>query len=270
MESGLGGEGIGYYDGVQWRTLTVEDGLPDNNVYNVIPDRNGKLWFYFGDNTVSGYDGTSWEPLVVNGRPSNCNVSAFSGDSDGNIWVIDDVEIAWYDGATWHSFAKTENLPPKVFRRNISRDTRGDLWLADWNSLWRYDGKRWQSFTEELEGQTVSSVFSDNLGNVWIGLFRTKYYSTTLRKYIYTIKRFDGRSWTRFDNESFNSMFQDETGMLWFCTSNGLKSYDGVTWRTLTIEDGLANNYVSDIAEYNGIFWIATRGGISVYHVNGN
>ncbi len=60
----------------------------------------------------------------------------------------------------------------------------------------------------------------------------------------------------------------DNSGYLWFGTSNGLSYFDGVIWKTYTTADKLAHNVVHDIAHeittHGEEIWVATEGGVSV------
>ena len=66
------------------------------------------------------------------------------------------------------------------------------------------------------------------------------------------------------------TIYQDQYGILWIGTTNGLQKYDGVSFKTYKTEanqpNSLINNDVWGIEEEeNGDLWIATRHGISKY-----
>ena len=46
-----------------------------------------------------------------------------------------------------------------------------------------------------------------------------------------------------------NQTFQDSQGLLWYATSEGLVMYNGVNYKTFTVDDSLASNYVTTISE---------------------
>ena len=55
-------------------------------------------------------------------------------------------------------------------------------------------------------------------------------------------------------------------GKVWFGTLGGASVFDGETWKTYTSADGLAGDWVSDVAVApNGHVWFATDGGMSEY-----
>ena len=75
--------------------------------------------------------------------------------------------------------------------------------------------------------------------------------------------------WTAFDKDRgltgrVNDIYEDRDGAVWFATDAGVQRYDGRTWTTYTIEDGLAGNRTSAIVQTrDGDFWFGTNKGIS-------
>ncbi len=61
------------------------------------------------------------------------------------------------------------------------------------------------------------------------------------------------------------AILEDRDGNLWFGTRrNGVSVYDGQTWRTLTTDDGLADDYIESILQDRyGDLWFATWEGVS-------
>ncbi len=63
-------------------------------------------------------------------------------------------------------------------------------------------------------------------------------------------------------NYTVNTIFQDHFGYIWFGTSEGLIRYDGINYLTYTIDENLADNFVTAISqdEENRI-WIGHKNG---------
>ena len=58
------------------------------------------------------------------------------------------------------------------------------------------------------------------------------------------------------------AVLQDEEGVMWFGTGNGVSRYDGKTWTTYTEDDGLAHNTVGSILQdKEGAIWFGTGKG---------
>ncbi len=61
-------------------------------------------------------------------------------------------------------------------------------------------------------------------------------------------------------------MHHASDGYLWIGTGGGVSRFNGTTFRTYTVADGLPHNWTNAIAEdSDGRLWIGTRGGLAVY-----
>ena len=62
------------------------------------------------------------------------------------------------------------------------------------------------------------------------------------------------------------SLVQDNSGYLWIGTGDGLTSYDGYSFRTYTVKDSLADNFVSCCYKDNDVIWFGhMNGDLSLY-----
>jgi ligand-binding sensor domain-containing protein len=62
----------------------------------------------------------------------------------------------------------------------------------------------------------------------------------------------------------------DASGVTWFGTSSGgLVAYDGATWTSFLINDGLVSYYVYAIAFQDGLKWVGTSGGLNAFDDGG-
>ena len=95
--------------------LTTEDGLPSNNVYSVIQDRNGFLWFAT-DQGVVKYDGQKLKVFTTeDGLPTN-DIFDLREDRWGRIWM----------------FCKCENI-------SYLRDDKIHSTISDHDSFYFFD-----------------------------------------------------------------------------------------------------------------------------------
>jgi ligand-binding sensor domain-containing protein/serine phosphatase RsbU (regulator of sigma subunit) len=83
--------------------------------------------------------------------------------------------------------------------------------------------------------------------------------------------KFDGKKFTNYtrqnglSSENVRTIFQDDRGVIWFGTSNGLSYYNGKTFNSLTTEDGIADNFIRSITQdHEGNIWVGTNRGISI------
>ena len=61
-------------------------------------------------------------------------------------------------------------------------------------------------------------------------------------------------------------MLQDNSGNIWFGTGGGVSRYNGKSFTSFTVKDGLASNAVhAMVQDKNGTIWIGTNAGVSCY-----
>ena len=69
------------------KTYTVNDGLPDNQVYDVVQDSSGKMWFATHSGVCS-YDGEQWEIVGEKEKLNNYEYIRLKIDERGNLWAL--------------------------------------------------------------------------------------------------------------------------------------------------------------------------------------
>lgn len=115
------------------------------------------------------------------------------------------------------------------------------------------------SLEEGLSRSGVYDILQDNTGFLWVATEGGG------------VCKFDGKTfkpYTRFNDlasEKIRIIFQDEDGVIWLGTTNGLTYFDGENFHSLTENDGIADNYVRSIAQdHEGNIWIGGNRGISI------
>ena len=112
----------------------IEDGLMDNNVTDLLLDRNGNLWIA----TLSGlccFDGSTFQTFTTDdGLPSN-RIRCLHEDRQGHLWLGTDRSVAHFDGQLF----QTINSPHIEAVYQILEDRDGDFWFGTaQNTLVRY------------------------------------------------------------------------------------------------------------------------------------
>ncbi len=115
------------------------------------------------------------------------------------------------------------------------------------------------SLEQGLQQSQVWDIQQDQRGELWLSLF------------VGGISRFDGTTFERFlqgvdESERTNqiqTVFEDQTGILWFGTRNGLLRYDGSSTQLYSMRTGLLDNDVRAIVEdEKGRLWLGTAEGV--------
>jgi signal transduction histidine kinase/ligand-binding sensor domain-containing protein/DNA-binding response OmpR family regulator len=160
--------------GEEWKhitNLTTENGLPDNAVNIIYPDRSGRLWVGTGKG-VSYYDGQRFVSLTQLPALMNRGILAIYQDTDDTIW------FGTARSGLYHFNEKdaTRFTPKGGLGSNrvvgIHRASDGILWAATESAgLSGYDGQSWTLLDtrDGLANQKISSVVEAPDGSIWIG-----------------------------------------------------------------------------------------------------
>jgi ligand-binding sensor domain-containing protein len=235
-----------------------------NEVFSMIQDKKGKLWFGTTDG-VYCYDGIFFTRFLDNDSIVNKNrltlksVQCMLEDKKGNIWFGSGLKafegICKYDGKSITSFKPGG----EEWIRYMPEDKNGIIWLGTRHKgVWHYDTHQNDSaglqnkfiqFTEvkQLPGNSdiCLAAFEDKNGNIWLsigendngfggngGIWRynpSASYKTNSKKFInFSTKEGLG-------DYSIWCMIEDNIGNIWVGTRNtGLYQYDGKSFINFT------------------------------------
>lgn len=250
--------------------LSIEQGLSQSTAQSILLDHKGTLWI----GTKSGLNSYTQEGIKTylhhsgdpHSLPSNY-INHLTEDSLGNFWIATSKGLALYDDEQ----DQFNTVNSSIIYSSVGGE--GGMWFGSENAIHCYDYKSKELKTihiEKEEGKGINPV--DYRIQKMLYLEDGKILIGTRKKGIYLydcrIRQFtllipssqnlltslyvtaDHHIYTAFYGEGFYCY--DRTGKM-------LKHY--------TKENsGLKNNYVLDMAEYNGNIWLATDGsGINLF-----
>lgn len=93
--AGTWGGGLSRFDGSQWRTYTLKDGLPGNHVFSLAKDSAGAMWIGTGRG-LAKYDGKSFTTYGVADGLFSEPVFAIAVAAGGNSWIGSYGGVAWF------------------------------------------------------------------------------------------------------------------------------------------------------------------------------
>lgn len=237
-------------------SYTVANGLPNNQINDILQDANGKLWI----GTMNGgctFDGKTFTKFSQDNILSNNPVKSIFQDSKGNIWMgTIQKGVCMFNGTDYKFFTINDGLLSDVVSA-ISEDKAGNIWMGTADGLCKFDGTGFTSYTTStgLINNYVFSILKDAEGNLWI---------TTQGG----ISKYDGKKFTNYttDNGLINNttycVTQSVDGKFWFGTYGGISCYDGSKFINYTSVNGLLSERIQKIVQDNkGNMWFATNGG---------
>lgn len=259
---GTSGGGVSKYEGKAFVNYTIDQGLGHNNAWSMLEDEGKNLWVgtYGG---LSRFDGNYFHTYALPGM--NMITLSIMEDDDKNIWLgTYGGGLFKYDGKSFVLYNAAQGLKSNSIR-SIVKDKTGNIWFATDGGLCYYNGTSFKFYTkkEGLINDLIYCMVMDNEDNLWVGTNEG-------------LSRFDGKSFLNFTTEQGlinNAVFSittDKTGRLWMGSPNGLSCLipeaGKFMFKTFTTEDGLPDNYVTQVAELpNKKIVVGTNLGIAIF-----
>ena len=271
---------------------TIDEGLSQNSVNDVVVDSDGFLWIatYDGLNRFDGYNFEHFHHSPD--KPGHLRSSVIADlhvDNHGNLWVATrGAGLYRYDPKTkrFAGLLEQDNNDGGLSQadvRSIASDSRGDLWIGTaGNGLTHYDAKRQTLYhyrhvendANSLSDNRVTRVLVDSHDMVWVGteqhgLSRLDPKNGRWRRYVHSSTDADSLS-----HNTVEALLEGRDGSLWVGTRSGLNRLVRSTGR---FERHLPNPQVpfslshADIRslyqDNNGWIWIGTSGGGLNVHI---
>ena len=262
-ESGL----IRVIHGRQLR-YSVGEGLPASDIRALHTDSAGVLWVATNGGGLATWTAERFRTVVSPRGLSIQRITALASDRGGTLWGTDLVEGLFRVAHGVISSVSTPDLQPLTA---ASMDRAGKLWLGQLlgdvavYSAGQFD--RYPSVRDE--NATVTTIYEDSHGDVWIGM------STGLG-------RFENGRVVPLRNEHFASgvlaIVEDSHDQLWIATRAGIvranlpglarltpDSAEWADYRVYDAADGLpgqaARAFPSAVRSIDGSLWFVTTNG---------
>lgn len=222
-----------------FRQISIDQGLPGQNVRRVFQDFNGIIWISVESVGLCRYDGHKFEvynhnTAIPNSLSSNY-VNAILEDSDSNLWIGTDKGL--------NKFIRYTNSFKTYFADGTRNGLKNDL---------------------------IHTLFLDKSGILWIGTDEgLLYYDDSNDVFIQIDLK------TEEQKISVQNIFEHSNGLFYLCTNKGLFEYDPKSnnirhWlHTNNEEDGLVHQNVRCVtADADGNLWIGTQRGINFFDLD--
>lgn len=250
---------------IAWETLTTENGLPHNWIYDLFQGSDGRIYVGTWGGGLLVIQDEDWQLYNKKDGLYSDAVTSIQEDARGRVWLGTDSGL--------NILEKGKILDGGLAGKsllNVLVDSQQNLWAGCWRAarsgggLYRYDGNNWQSFStrQNLPGQEILKIFEDSIGRIWVGTYEQGLGAG--------VGCYDGHTWEKFTTQNglvsdcVYSMFEDPLGNMWFGTTRGISIFDGVQWNTLTNQDGLIDNRVYCMhIDSQKKFWFGTEKGVS-------
>lgn len=250
--------------------FSIEQGLSQSTAQSILLDHKGTLWI----GTKSGLNSYTQEGIKTylhhsgdpHSLPSNY-INHLTEDSLGNFWIATSKGLALYDDEQ----DQFNTVNSSIIYSSVG--VEGGMWFGSENAIHCYDYKSKELKTihiEKEEGKGINPVdyriqkmlYLED-GKILIGTRKKGIYLYDCRIRQFTLLIPSSQNlltslYVTADHHIYTAFYGD-----------GFYCYDrtGKMLKHYTKENsGLKNNYVLDMAEYNGNIWLATDGsGINLF-----
>ena len=290
---------------IKFEHISLEQGLSQTTVYCIFQDTKGFMWFGTRDglNKYDGYGFTVYKHEPENPNSiSNNTIRAIYEDQSGALWIGTEGSLNKFNRQK-EEFIHYKNDPndPNSLSHNrirtILADQSGTLWIGTngggLNKLVPSDKEdalpTFVRFLHDpnnpasLSHNNVYKMLEDQSGMLWIGTTGgglSRMTRDDAGKVLFTHYRHDPNNPASLSNDNINSIFEDQSGVLWIGTRGGgldrlvspilssSKNYKEGSSPTFihyrhdpNNSNSLAGNNVDVIYEdQSGILWIGTYG----------
>jgi signal transduction histidine kinase/ligand-binding sensor domain-containing protein/CheY-like chemotaxis protein len=231
---------------------SLEDGLPQSQIWDVLQDERGYLWLAVLGGGLSRFDGHSFKTYTVeDGLPSNVAMTLYE-DASGTLWVGTRNGLARYDGRTFTAFTTEDGLSDDNVQA-LAGGPDGRLWIGTPSGVFSYDGSDFRPLAPNRIQDVAHRGLTVQGDTLWIGdrggLHR--YVDSQLTSFVDT---------TTAPTGPVRSLAPRSAGGLWAGTRKGLFHHDGTQFERLP---GTASLKIFDVLDVpDGPLRMATQDGL--------
>ncbi len=247
---------------LQIRTYGTGEGLPQSEVFALLQDRTGHLWFGTYEGGLARYDGKHMIPLEGLPHPS---IRSLMQDRKGHIWIGTEGGLAcMFEDQILCTFKKQDGLPDNAIN-SVAQDSSGTVWVATAAgvAIWR------ESFpgAQEAGPEPFQRVFSEandsapmvaqalavtSQNEIWIGTTAGLYYLSSPQS-------IEKKPDLKLQGE-VRALLPTREGVLWAGTATGLHRVKDGQVQTFRTAEGMRDQEVFSLAQdQRGDLWIGTR-----------
>jgi ligand-binding sensor domain-containing protein/serine phosphatase RsbU (regulator of sigma subunit) len=237
-----------------------DNGLPSNQILNILEDHEGNTWLAsFGQGALM-FDDEKFLKYGPEEGISGNQVLSLLIDSEKKLYM------ATEDGFSCFRMEGNKISKLKFFSPSQGLNYEGataltkygnKIWVGTNNGINIYDGTNLTRFeyNYRLPDLKISSLLVDSHNNIWIGT--SGGYGKFTGDNLYTMSEEDG-----LIHNEIQTIIEDSKGRIWIGTFGGLVRLEDTIYSDFNDEDGLDFQRINALAEDPaGNIWIGTFGG---------
>lgn len=248
-----------------FRTYSIEKGLSEAVVNDLMQDHEGYLWIGTGHG-LNRFDGLTFKNYHEEDGLLNNKIYSLYQDTENGLWIGTGSGVNVMRSDSIYTMPELKPLESSMIL-GIYQDSQNEFWFAtDGEGIWHFDHN--ENLTQYLEvhglgSDRVRGIVEDDDGVLW---FATREGLTKL----------DGGNFRTYttrqglpDDRLRDIVLMDD-GTIWVASRGGLCHVVDENFSCFTEQDGLINNRIQSISkDENGGLWLGTEEGAS-YFRDGN
>ena len=264
-----------------WRHYTMQDGLPNNEIWSVALDSD-HIWTLhigLGGGGVGRLfiEGDRWQHWEISPSAIWSTLGTIAVESE-YVWVSTAWEgIKRFDKSTerWETFSQRDGLGHGETNDILIDDNY--VWITAWGDASRYNRRtgEWESLSEHRITSRVTFGIQPGIDGFWMLYAWTDWGDPIASKYHYSTQSWSELKTPRISRgkyyrEWFGAARQlvETPENIWLATqATGIGRYNKATkdWRFLNYESGLANDQLAEdsIVVDDDYVWVGNDGGLS-------
>ncbi len=253
------------------KTFNINNGFPDNTVWDILSDNDGNIWFGTDKAGIVKYDQDQFRNYSIEQGFPDKQVLCLFQDSEENIWAgTFSSGICRLMGEHFCHYTEEQGLTNSQIY-DIDQDAKGNYWLASHgggliNITFYNDKPFFKSYTVDngLPDNYINSIYITADNNIWLATKENG------------ISKFDGKKFINYTEENHlvnnhvNCIMVDSREQVWSGTVGGISLLNDKGFFTINEESWeLPNNEVQTIIEdKKGNIWVGTLGGLAKFEGN--
>ncbi|GMT48540.1 MAG: hypothetical protein IEMM0008_0079 [bacterium] len=241
--------GLCRYDGQNYRTFLVKDGLPSNMITTLLVDGN-TLWVGTDLGLVKYNPSTQKIATAI----KNKKIYAVYRDREGNLWVSQEGEVGILNSKELIKTYKNIDIPQKKTYA-FFQDSKGNIWLGTDDGVYKMASNK---KNKPVHYDRDKNFPARNVYSI------SEYDNHMLFGTETGLIGFEGGHITEYPgiHTDVTTILPSKDGTLWVGSKNGLSKITGTRVVSYSKDKGLPHNHVLHLMrDQENNLWISTNGG---------
>lgn len=256
-------EGLAVFKNNRFERVKTAYGLRDDEILDIIEDKNGNIFFGTKNYGVVVFDGVNYRNYAINDGLGFSSVNRLYVDSKGIVWIGSyGYGLAKYNGVKFENLTNRTKLLGVIISE-IFNDINGQLIVCTEAGMFKLQGEVFVPYEKEFIATNINSVKIDKNKITWYSNLGSGLIAEDSTGHCFYFREENG-----LPSNYLFSLFIGSSDKLWVASDGaGFASYEGERFIHFNKSNILLNNNVKSIAKANdGSYLFATEEGITRYY----